>query len=88
MSKYRYLFTLVIVLSLLGSCNSDDPIPTSTLNTDSVITAWLDSASITATRDESGVYYYPVNLNPTGSTIGAAGQVLGIYYTLLNLDSA
>ena len=87
MSKSRYPILLVVILCLLGSCKTDDPITTTTLNADSVITAWLDSASITATRDQSGVYYYPVATNPAGATITGAGQVLGLYYTLIDLDS-
>ena len=85
--KYtQYLIPFVIIL-IASSCNKDDPAPQSGINADSLITAWLDSANITATRDESGIYFYPVVENPSGSQVSQTGQVLSFYYSLLDLDS-
>ena len=70
------------------SCNSDGETPnTGALNADSVITAFLDSAGVTATRTQSGVYVYSVVDNPAGAQVTQAGQVLAFYYTLIDLDS-
>lgn len=87
MSYTRFLIPLIIVL-FLGSCNNDDPVTSSGVNADSLITAWLDSANISASRSANGIYSYAVVQNPAGSQVGGAGQVLGIYYSLLDLDSA
>ena len=81
-------FIPFVIALILGSCNKDEPASSTALNADSVITAWLDLANISATRDASGIYYYAVTQNTSGSQVGGAGQVLGIYYALLDLDSA
>ena len=86
--KYAHYLIFLIGASLLLSCNNDgDNLSTGTLDPDSVISAWLDSMNITATRDASGIYYYPVTENPSGSAVSQAGQVLAFYYALLDLDS-
>lgn len=86
MNYSRYFIPLVIALSL-GSCNNDEPANPSALNVDSIVTSWLASANISAVRDASGIYYFEEALNPSGTQVGSAGQVLAFYYTLMDLDS-
>ena len=50
------------------------------------IVAWLDSMNITATRDDSGIYYYSEVENPSGADV-VQESVVAIYYTLQDLDS-
>ncbi|WP_436518079.1 FKBP-type peptidyl-prolyl cis-trans isomerase [Ekhidna sp. To15] len=73
----RHTVILVFVV-LLSSCGNDSVVLTTA---DEEIQAWLDTMNITATRDNSGIYYYADSLNPTG-TPAVAGSVAAIYYTL------
>lgn len=77
----KHLPKLVFVLIILSaSCNSDDP-AVSGQEEDVVIQAFLDSMEIDAEISETGLYYYPVTLNPGGKT-QTEGNVLSIFYTL------
>ena len=73
----RYIVILVFGI-LLNACSSDS---VSLTTADEEIQAWLDTMNITATRDNSGIYYYADSLNPSGVQ-AAAGSVAAIYYTL------
>jgi FKBP-type peptidyl-prolyl cis-trans isomerase len=70
-----------LFLALL-SCKKDSIQVTSI---EEQITTWLDSMSITATRDDSGIYFYSEIENPSGSAV-ATGDVVAIYYILSDLD--
>ena len=86
--KFTHYFIPIMVVLMVSACNNDDPVTsTNALNPDSVIGAWLDSMNITATRTGSGIYYYPITQNPSGTSITQAGQVPAFYYHLLDLDS-
>lgn len=68
---------------LLLSCGNDDSVSTSA---DGNIQAWLDSTSISASRDDAtGIYYYADSLNPSGTQV-SSGSVAAIYYTLSDLN--
>ena len=79
MRRFWVIATILIILS----CGKDDSVVSTVV--DATITAWLDSLNIVATRDNSGIYYYPMIKNTTGATV-TAGSVAGIYYTLSDLD--
>ncbi len=78
------LFTVFIIVSF-SSCN-DDISANVQLNSDSVIVQWLDSLNIVASTNPDGFYYYADSLNPSGSQVGQAGQVVTLYYQLTDLD--
>ncbi|MBV6646900.1 MAG: FKBP-type peptidyl-prolyl cis-trans isomerase [Cyclobacteriaceae bacterium] len=84
------MIKLMVRIGVLGlfvfllSCKNDDGDTPSGSNTeqDSLIVAYLaDSAITTAQRDTSGIYYYPITLNPGGTT-QASGDVLSFYYNV------
>ncbi|WP_462249715.1 FKBP-type peptidyl-prolyl cis-trans isomerase [Ekhidna sp.] len=79
----RYI-TLLILCIVISSCGGDDSVTTS--SSDTLIQAWLDSTSTTATRDDdTGIYYYSDSLNPSGMQ-ASSGTVAAIYYTLEDLN--
>ncbi len=73
----RYIILLAFGF-LISSCGNDSIVRTSA---DDEIQAWLDTMNITATRDNSGIYYYADSLNPAGVQ-ATGGSVAAIYYTL------
>ena len=75
---------LIVYALLLISCKKEE---TPVADTDAIITSWLDDAGIsTASRDDSGIYYYPEATNPAGALV-SSGNVVAIYYSLFNLDN-
>lgn len=86
MNKHPLLLYLFVV-GLVVAC-SKDPDVNVTSEDDAIITAYLESSGMAdeATRDTSGIYAYPITLNPSGKT-QASGSVLGIHYKLYRLDS-
>lgn len=72
----------IVLVAVIMSCSKDDAIVT---DVDLTIENWLIQMGDTATRDESGVYYYPTIENPTGAPV-VASSVVSIYYTLSDLD--
>lgn len=78
MKRILIPFLFIVLLS----CKNDDIKVTSI---DDQITTWLDSMSISATRDDSGIYYYSETENPTASAI-VTGDVVAIYYVLSDLE--
>ena len=80
MRNYCYTFIAVFFFA----CSGED-MDAAVNAEDQIIEAWLDSMNITATRDESGLYFFPVVSNDTGTSV-TTGSVAGIYYTLRNLD--
>lgn len=77
----RYIALLILGLAMI-SCGGDDTVTTTS---DAQIQAWLDSASITASRDDNtGIYFYADSLNPAGAQ-ASSGTVAAIYYTLQDL---
>lgn len=72
-------YTVILIFGiLLSSCGNDTVVLTTA---DEEIQAWLDTMNITATRDNSGIYYYADSLNPSGVQ-ATSGSVAAIYYTL------
>lgn len=72
-------YTVILIFGiLLSSCGKDTVVLTTA---DEEIQAWLDTMNITATRDNSGIYYYADSLNPSGVQ-ATSGSVAAIYYTL------
>ncbi|WP_420319044.1 FKBP-type peptidyl-prolyl cis-trans isomerase [Ekhidna sp.] len=82
MNKYPFIIILIVGL-IISSCGGDDSPVTSI---DQEVQVWLDSAGISATRDDNtGIYYYS-DLTNTSGTAASAGSVASIYYTLSDLD--
>lgn len=79
------LSLIVLILVLEMSCSSDNVNPANTLSEDSVILSHLDTLNVNYQVDGSGIYYYPLELNPTGKTQDD-GNVLSIYYSLSVLE--
>ncbi len=78
----RYIALLILGFAM-SSCGGDDTVTTTS---DTQIQAWLDSAGISATRDDNtGIYYYADSLNPAGAQ-ASSGSVAAIYYTLEDLN--
>ena len=77
----RKILSGLILLATL-SCGKDEVVTT---DADAAITDWLTSMNIAATRDASGIYYYPIVSNPAGTAVSAE-SVLAIYYTLSDLE--
>lgn len=76
-------FCVGAIILVLFACSKDDVVLT---DADATILAWLDTMNIdSATADASGIYYYPIVENPTGTSIGA-GSVVSFYYTLSDLN--
>lgn len=77
---------IILVVALgMASCGGDDPEPSGPDQNaidEQLIQDFLTQNSITATRGDSGVYYYPLVENPTGNTQQISGNVLSIYYTV------
>lgn len=69
-------------LSSCGSDSSVDPIGEQSAIDDQLIQDFLAETSITATKDDSGIYYYPIIENPSGETQQINGDILSIYYTV------
>lgn len=78
----RKIWACVILLGTLLSCGKDDVVLT---DVDTAIETWLSDRSITATRDDSGLYYFPTSSNALGAAI-TASSVVSIYYTLSDLE--
>ncbi|MEO9475622.1 MAG: FKBP-type peptidyl-prolyl cis-trans isomerase [Cyclobacteriaceae bacterium] len=73
---------IVAVLLLESSCGGDDPTPERVNDSqDSLIIRHLDSIGVDYQVDTTGIYYYPIELNPTGKS-QADGNVLSVYYSL------
>lgn len=79
--RLSVLCMIVAVLLLEISCSDNNENPSIDNSEDSLIVAFLDSMNIDYQVDTSGIYYYPISLNPTGKT-QAEGNVLSIYYQL------
>lgn len=77
----RYI-AILFLSTLFLACSKDD---VSITSSDEEIQAWLDTMSITATRDDSGIYFYADSVNPSGTQAGG-GSVAAIYYTLSDLN--
>jgi len=76
-------FCVGALFIILLSCGKDDIVVT---DVDITITAWLDTMNVdSATFDASGIYYYPIVENLTGTAI-ATESVVSIYYTLSDLN--
>ena len=79
------LILLCISISLVAviySCGGSEAVsPSSSANEDSVIVAHLDTMNVTYERDASGLYYYPITMNPTGKT-QSEGSILSFYYNI------
>lgn len=73
---------ILLILSILFACGKDD---ISVTTADEQIQVWLDTMNITATRDDSGIYYYSDVTNPSGAQ-ATDGSVAAIYYTLSDPD--
>ncbi len=67
---------------MVYSCGGEDVIKSyDALLEDSTIVSYLDTMSVTYTRDTSGIYSYLITANDTGKT-QAEGTILSIYYDL------
>ncbi len=76
-------FLLLLLSVALLSCQKDDvQVP----SIDEQIVVWLDTMNITATRDNSGIYFYPEIENITGADV-LPESIVAIYYTLQDLES-
>lgn len=74
-------FYLVFAVFLLASCKKDDE-SNFVSNIDEQILAYLDSMNITdAGQDSTGLYAYPIRLNPSGKT-QSEGNVLSFFYSI------
>lgn len=71
-----------VLLIVAISCGKDDAAIT---DFDTTVLEWLSTNSITAVRDDSGIYYYSITDNFTGTPV-TSGSVASIYYTLSDLD--
>lgn len=79
-------YSLIILLIFELSCSKDNVNPSNSLSEDSIIVAYLDTLNVNYQVDDStGIYYYPIRINPAGKTQND-GNVLSIYYTLDVLD--
>lgn len=80
----KQFFPYVFILTLAGvlSCKDDESISTDEQE-EQLITGYLDSLGVLESvgQDESGLYYYPITLNPSGKT-QSSGNVLSIHYRL------
>ncbi len=75
--------SVVALVWVLLSCSNDD---TTLSDIDTTIIAWLDTMNVdSAIADASGIYYYPIVENPTGTAVSFE-SVVSIYYTLSDLD--
>lgn len=86
-SIYWKLFTLVAICHfVLISCGGDSEIVPTTESQaaidDALIQTYLADSSITATKDESGFYYYPVIETPADNSQQVNGSILSIYYSV------
>lgn len=70
-----------ILLSACGGGNDPVPIVDQDGIDKALIEEYLSENTITATEDESGIFYYPVVENPTGDLQQVNGSILSIYYS-------
>ncbi len=74
--------SVVGLIILLLSCSKDDAALTAV---DATILDFLATTNVdSATADASGIYYYSIVENPTGTAVGTE-SVVSIYYTLSDL---
>ena len=73
---------LIIVVVSCISCGKDEVV----LDADAQISAWLDSVGVTANRDASGIYFYPITSNPAGQVV-ASEDVVAVYYQLFDIQN-
>lgn len=78
----RKLCLGVILGSLFLACGKDDAVLT---DVDAAVEIWLTDMAVTATRDDSGIYYFSTTVNATGAAV-TASSVVSIYYTLSDLE--
>ena len=80
------IFFVGLLILFLSHCSDDEMVSPSEVSQDSTIVAFLETVENDSFQlDENGIYFYPIELNPTGTS--AAGGVLSIYYTASLLDS-
>ncbi|MFY0652225.1 MAG: FKBP-type peptidyl-prolyl cis-trans isomerase [Cyclobacteriaceae bacterium] len=81
---------LITPLIILDGCGGSDEVAPVTDDQPAIdaelIQTYLSDNAITATEDESGIFYYPTVENPTGRLQQVAGSILSIYYTAKVLD--
>ncbi len=70
-----------IILSACGGGNDPAPIVDQDGIDKALIESYLLENTITATEDESGIFYYPVVENPSGDIQQVSGSILSIYYS-------
>ena len=75
------ILVIIMALGAVMSCNNDDmPQVVNTVTQDSTIVQHLQTVgNDSATRNDNGIYSYPITLNPGG--LNAAGQIVSIHYT-------
>ena len=77
------IFWAGFLLFFILSCSKDDSVVS---DVDTTITTWLATMNNdSATRDDSGVYYYATVENTTGTPV-TTGSVVSIFYTLSDLE--
>ncbi len=83
-SNWLPFLTWVIVLFTFRCNTSDDVMPIDVSQDSTILSFFEDAANDSFLLDASGIYAYPITLNPSGAS--GAGAVVSIYYSLSLLD--